>query len=275
MSESNVRLRGSVSRVSPTFNPYPCSFKRLTAAHRHDQDDDKSRRWSTDAMASVTPRPSQQEEATDSSTAPTALKLTTETLSQIPEGNDVLEAGSASSKDGGFHEGQIRRPQEGEHLTIKHAAALTLSMLRCSDTKSRVATPVDTQPEILTGLQTYMKADPPAGIPADVRADIEPDYHPRTLATPIVEIDEEYTNEHVQEAYATAYQLRSPGVAQLEPGVADSMRREAAMDDALFRPNLWRMRSRAINRLRNEEGDARAVSRKPVRKRKRETKESD
>jgi hypothetical protein len=67
------------------------------------------------------------------------------------------------------------------------------------------------------------------------RLAVEPDHYSRTLATPIVEIDEEYTDEHVQEAYATAYQLRSPGMAQLEPGVADSMRREAAMDDALFR----------------------------------------
>jgi hypothetical protein len=225
-------------------------------------------------MASVTPKPSQQEEATDSPTAPAALELTAETLSQIPKGYDVPKAGSAS-EDGGSNGRQIRRPQEGEHSTIKHAAALTLSMLRRSDTIGRVATLVDTQPEILTGLQTYMKADPPADIPADVRADIEPDHHSRTLATPIVEIDEEYTNEHVQEAYATAYQLRPPGTAQLEPGVADSMRREAAMDDALFRPNLWRMRSRAINRSRNEEGGARVISRKPVRKRKRETKGSD
>lgn len=275
MSESDVRLRGSVSRVSPTFNPFRCSFKRLTAAHRHDQDDDKSRRWSTDAMASVTPRPSQQEEATDPPTAPTALESTAETLSQIPEGYDVLKAGSASSKDGGSNERQIGRPQEGEHLAIKHAAALTLSMLRCSNTIGRVATPVDKQPEILTGLQTNTKADPPTGIPADVRADIEPDHHSRTLAAPIVEIDEEYTDEYVQEAYATAYQLRSSGTTQLEPGVADSMRREAAMDDALFRPNLWRIRSRAINRPRDEEDDTRVISRRPVRKRKRETKGSD
>jgi hypothetical protein len=224
-------------------------------------------------MASKTPEPNQREEATDSPTAPTAPELTTETLSQILEGNDVLKVGSASSKDGVFHGRQIRRPQEGEHLTIKHAAALTLSMLRCSDTMGRVATPVDKQPEIPTGLQTCVKADPPAGIPADVRADVEPDHHSRTLAAPIIEIDEEYTDEHVQEAYATAYQLRSPGTAQLEPEVADSMRREAAMDDALFRPNLWRIRSSAINRPRDEEGEARVISRKAVRKRKRETKE--
>ena len=275
MSESNVRLRGSVSRVSPTFNPFPCSFKRLTAAYRHDQDDDKSRRWSTSAMASVTPGPSQQEEATDTSTAPTALALTAETLCQIPEGYDVLKTSSASSKDGGSNGRQSGRPQEGEHLAIKHAAALTLSMLRCSNIIGRVATPVDKQPKILTGLQTNTKADPPAGIPADVRADIEPDDHPRALAAPIIEIDEAYTDEYVQEAYATAYQLRSSGTTQLEPGVADSMRREAAMDDALFRPNLWQKRSRAINRPRDEENDARVIFRRPVRKRKRETKKSD
>ena len=275
MSESNVRLRGPVSRVSPTFNSFPCSFKRLTAARRHDQDDDQSRRWSTDAMTSVTPGPSQQQEATDFPTAPTALEVTAETLSQIPEGYDVLKAGSASSKDGGSNGRRIRRPQEGEHLAIKHAAALTLSMLRCSNIIGRVATPVDKQPEILTGLQTNTKANPPTGIPADVRADVEPDHHSRTLADPIVEIDEGYTDEHVQEAYAIAYQLRSSGTAQLEPGVADSMRREAAMDDALFRPNLWQIRSRAINRPRDEEHDARAISRRSIRKRKRETKESD
>ena len=225
-------------------------------------------------MASVTPGPSQLEEATDSPTAPTALDLTAETLSHIPEGYDVLKADSAS-KDGGSNGRQSGRPQEGEHLAIKHAAALTLSMLRCSNIIGRVATPVDKQPKILTGLQTNTKADPPAGIPADVRADIEPDDHPRTLADPIIEIDEAYTDENVQEAYATAYQLRSSGTAQLEPGVADSMRREAAMDDALFRPNLWQKRSRAINRPRDEENDARVIFRRPVRKRKRETKKSD
>jgi hypothetical protein len=245
------------------------------ATHRQDQDDDKSGRWSTDAMASVTPKPSQLEEGTNSSTAPTTLELTAGTLSQIPEGYDVLKAGSASPKDGGFHGRQVRRPQEGEHLTVKHAAALTHSLLRCSDIMGRVATPVDKPPEILTGLQIYMKADPPAGIPADVRADIEPDQHSRSPVLPIVEIDEGYTDEHVQEAYATAYQLRSPGTAQLEPGVADSMRREAAMDDALFRPNLWPMRPRVISRPRNEENVLRVISRKPVRKRKRETKESN
>jgi hypothetical protein len=120
-----------------------------------------------------------------------------------------------------------------------------------------------------------MKADPPAGIPADVRADIEPDQHSRTPVSSIVEIEEGYNDEHVQEAYATAYQLRSPGTAQLEPGVADSMRREAAMDDALFRPNLWQIRSRVIGRPRDEEDDARVVSRRSVRKRKREKKESN
>ena len=265
-------MRGSVSRVSPTFNPLPCSFKRLTAAYRHDQDDDDtSRRWSTNAMASVTSVPKQQEEATDSSTAPAALELTAETLSQIPEGYDVPKAG----KDGGSNGRQIRRSQEGEHSAIKHAAALTLSMLRCSNIIGPVATRVDKQPEILTGLQTNTKADSPTGILADIRADIEPDNYPRTLAAPIVEIDEGYTDEYVQEAYARAYQLRSSGTAQLEPGVADSMRREAAMDDALFRPNLWQIRSRVMNRPRDEEDNGRVISRRPVRKRKRGTKESD
>jgi hypothetical protein len=225
-------------------------------------------------MASVTPVPDQQEEATDSPTAPAALELTAETLSQIPKGYDVPKAGSAS-EDGGSNGRQIRRPQEGEHSAIKHAAALTLSMLRSSDIIGRVATRVDKQPEILTGLQTNTKADPPADIPADVCADIEPDNYPRTLAAPIVEIDEGYTDEYVQEAYATAYQLRSSGTAQLEPGVADSMRREAAMDDALFRPNLWQIRSRVMNRPRDEEDNGRVISRRPVRKRKRGTKESD
>lgn len=70
-------------------------------------------------------------------------------------------------------------------------------------------------------------------------------------------------------------QLRSPGTAQLEPGVADSMRREAAMDDALFRPNLWRIRPRVIGRPRNEENYLKVASRTSVRKRKRETKESN
>lgn len=226
-------------------------------------------------MASITPKPSQLEEVTNSSAAPTTLELTAETLSQIPEGYDVLKAGSTSSGYGGFHGRQVGRPQEGEHLTLRHAAALTHSLQRCSDIMGRVATPVDKKPEILTGLQMHMKADPPTGIPADVRADIEPDQRSRTSVPSIVEIDERYTDEHVQEAYATAYQLRSPGTAQLEPGVADSMRREAAMDDALFRPSLWQRRPRAIGRPRDEENDVRVMARRPIRKRKRETKESD
>jgi hypothetical protein len=240
------------------------------AAHRQDQDDDKSGRRSTDAMASVTPESSQLEEGANSSTAPTTLKLTTETLSQIPEGYDVLKAGSASPKDGGR---QARRPQEGEHLTVKHAA-LTHSLLRCSDIMGSVVTPVDKPPEVPTGLQMYTKADPPAGVLTDVRANIEPDQRSQISTPSIVEIDEEYTDEHVQEAYAMAYQLRSPGTGQLEPGVADSMRREAAMDDALFRPNLWPIRARVIDRPRNQGNGNRIISRKPVRKRKRETKES-
>jgi hypothetical protein len=272
MSESNVGLRGSVSRVSPTPNPFPCVFKQLIAAHRQDQEDDQSGRWSTEAMASVTPDPCQLEEII---TAPTTLEPTTETLSRIPEGDDMLKAGNASSKDGGFHGRQIRRPQEGEHLTVEHNAALTLSLLRGSDVMARVATPVDGQPEILTGLQMPMEADSPAGIPADVRADIEPDQYSRTPVSPVGEIDEGYTDEDVEEAYATAYQLRSPGAAQLEPGVADSMRREAAMDDALFRPNLWQIRSRAIGRPRDEEDNTRVISRGPIRQRKRETKDSN
>jgi hypothetical protein len=244
------------------------------AAHRQDQDDDKSGRWSTDAMASVTPESSQPEEGANSSTAPTTLELTAETPSQIPEGYDMLKAGSASPKDGSFHGRRVRRPQEGEHLTVKHAATLTHSLLQCSDIMGHVVTPIDKPPEMPTGLRMFMKADPPAGIPTDVRADIERDQHSRIPVPEIVEIDEEYTDEHVQEAYATAYQLRSPGTAQLEPGVADSMRREAAMDDALFRPNLWQIRSRVIDRPRNQGNGTRIISRKPVRKRKRETKES-
>jgi hypothetical protein len=57
--------------------------------------------------------------------------------------------------------------------------------------------------------------------------------------------------------------------------VTDSMRREAAMDDALFRPNLWQISARVIGRRWDEEDGARVISRRPIRKRKRETKESD
>jgi hypothetical protein len=86
--------------------------------------------------------------------------------------------------------------------------------------------------------------------------------------------DESEYGEHVQEAYATAYQLRSPVTAQLEPGVADSMRREAAMDDALFRPNLWPIRPMVIDRPRNQGNGTALTFKRPVRMRKRETKES-
>jgi hypothetical protein len=274
MSESNVHSRGSVARVSLPSNPFPCAFEQLIAAHRQGQDNDKIGRGSTDAMASVTPEPSRLGEVANSPLAPTALKLTAETLSQMPQCHDVFKADGASSKDGSFHGRQIGRPQGGELLTVRHNAALTHSLLQRSDIMGRVATLVDKQPKISTDLQTYMKADPPVGILENVRANIGPDQHSRTPVSSIVEIDEEYTNEHVHEAYATAYQLRSPGTTQLEPGVVDSMRREAAMDDALFRPSLWQIMPRAIGRPRNEEKNTRAIARKPVRKRKREIKES-
>jgi hypothetical protein len=72
-----------------------------------------------------------------------------------------------------------------------------------------------------------------------------------------------------------AYQMRSPGTLQLETGVRETMRREATMDDAVFRPNL-RARERIMPPGRQVRGQGIAVaSAHNIRKRKRRDKESD
>jgi hypothetical protein len=190
----------------------------------------------------------------------------------------MLEASTASLKDGDFHERHVRHPQEEEHLSKKRVSAITVSLQRCSDIISRDHTQVDPQAEMLVGLQMHMKADPPAGFPADLRADLGSKPRETPLAAPEIAIDDHADDDsfedHIEGAYATAYQMRAAGTTRLESGVADTMRREAAMDDAIFRPNM-RLTMLIERRGTGESVGSGTAVRRDVRKRKRELKDTD
>ena len=209
-----------------------------------------------------------------------ASEVTVETLSCLPRGYNSLDAGIASSTDGDFHERQVKRAQGEEYLNAKHVSAITVSVQQCSDIIGRDHVRISPQAEMLVGLQMHLKADPPAGIPADLRADLEPGYRPDSPASSAILIDDQLDDapliDHIEGAYATAYQLRPQGTARLASGVAETMRREAAMDDAIFRPNLRLTRKMGPERRWDGEHVGTVASvRRNVRKRKRETKDTD
>jgi hypothetical protein len=122
-------------------------------------------------------------------------------------------------------------------LTAKHVSALTLSVQQYSDIIERNHTQVDPLTEILVGLQADIKDDELlTGIPVYLHTNLEADCRPCPSAPPEIKVDDETDEaafaDHVEGAYATTYQMRAPGTFQLETGIRDTMRREAAMDDA-------------------------------------------
>jgi hypothetical protein len=211
-----------------------------------DKDDEQSWRWSIKTVAS-TSLEGGPNEGSDFSRAAEVHQITAEALSWLPKTHSTFHADTDSPTDQGFHERQIERLEEDNHLNAEHAAAITLSVQRWCDIIAQDHIQVDAQADMLLGLQMHMTANPAPGIPADLRADLEPNHQPDPRIPPSMEPDDEASDyppyANLQDAYATAYQLRVPGTEQLGFVVADTMRREAAMDDAIFRPNRLRSRS--------------------------------
>jgi hypothetical protein len=221
-----------------------------------------------------------QDKSSDSRVVSVAREVTAKTLSCLPGGHHMLQASIASSKDGDFHERQVGCAQEETHSTAKHVSALALSVQQYSDIIERNHTQVDPLIETLVGLQADMKDEPPTGIPADLHADLETDCRPCPSAPPEIKVDDEADDagfaDQVEGAYATAYQMRALGIFQLETGIRDTMRREAAMDDAIFRPNLRTMGRIMLSERQVGGQDIAVVSvHKNIRKRKRESKNTD
>lgn len=209
--------------------------------------------------------------------------ITAETPSRLPRASHITPASTLASKDADFPETQLGCAQDETHLNARHASALTLSWQRYFDIVARCHAQVDPRAEALVGLQPDMAVKPPIGIPADLHADLDPDRPsrpPRPVASPEIKVDDE-ADEHsfadlVEGAYATAYQMRAPGISQLESGIRDVMRREAAMDDAIFRPNLRDLGRIMLSERQVAGEDITVVSvHKNVRKRKREHKYTD
>lgn len=191
----------------------------------------------------------------------------------------MLETRIASSVEADFHERQVSCANEETHPTTKHASAITVSLQQCSDIISRRRPQVDPQADMLAGLQMHMKPNPPAAFPADLRADLDVNHRLDPPALPPIPIDEHYgdaeDNNPLESAYATAYQLRAPGVVKLDSEVAATMRREAAMDDAIFRPRFMLPRTPARELRRFGEYTNGPMIQRHVRKRKREEKDID
>jgi hypothetical protein len=189
----------------------------------------------------------------------------------------MLEANIASSRDGDFHERQIESTQEEGHLKTEHDSALTISLQQYSVILGRDHTQVETQAEMLTGIQMDVSADPRTSIPADLRTVLEPNSRRDSQPSPEIKVDEEADDtRHTEGAYAIAYQLGTPGMIQFDYGLCDAMRREAALDDAIFRPSLRPMKRTALNERRLAGEDATIVSvHRTIRKRKRENKATD
>ena len=197
----------------------------------------------------------------------------------IQKMHSTFHADTNSPTDQGFHERQIERLEEDNHLNAEHAAAITLSVQRWCDIIAQDHIQVDAQADMLLGLQMHMTANPAPGTPADLRADLEPNHQPDPRIPPGVEPDDEASDDpyyaNLQEAYAMAYQLQVPGTERLGFVVADTMRREAAMDDAIFRPNRLRSRSAMLIENRRAEECVGAVAvQRFVRKRRREEKDT-
>lgn len=254
-------------------------FEQLTDALSSDKDDEQSWRWSIKTVASTSLEGGPNEEGADFSRAAEVHQITAEALSWLAKLHNTFHADTNSPTDRGFHERQIERHEEDNYLNAEHAAAITLSVQRWCDIIAQDHIPVDAQADMLLGLQMHMTANPAPGTPTDLRADLERNHQPDPRIPPGVEPDDEASGDpfyaNLQDAYATAYQLRVPGTERLGFVVADTMRREAAMDDAIFRPN--RLQSRSVmlteNRRAGECVGAVAVQRS-VRKRRREEKDT-
>ena len=248
-------------------------FEQLTDALSSDKDNEQSRQWSIRTVAS-TSLDGGPNEGTDFSRAAEAHQITAEALSRLPRMHSAFHADTNSLTDQGFHERQIECLEEDNHLNTEHA----LSVQQWCDTIVQDHIQVDAQADMLLGHQMHMTASPAPGTPADLRANLEPNYQPDPRIPPGVEVDDEADGEpfyaNLQEAYAMAYQFRVPGMERLSFVIADTIRREAAMDDAIFRPNRLRSTSATLieNRRAGECVGAVAVQR-TVRKRKREEKD--
>jgi hypothetical protein len=253
-------------------------FEQLRDALSSDKDDEQSWRWSIKTVASTSLGGCPNEEETDFSRAAEAHQITAEALSWLPKMHSTSHADTNSPADQAFHERQIERLEEDNHLNAEHAAAITLSVQRWCDIIAQDHIQVDAQADMLLGLQMHMTANPASGTPADLRADLEPNHQSDPRISPDVEPDDDASDDpfsaNLQEAYATAYQLRVPGT-ELGFAVADTMRREAAMDDAIFRPNRLRSTSAMLIENRRAEECVGAVAvQRTVRKRKREEKDT-
>jgi hypothetical protein len=254
-------------------------FEQLTDALSSDKDDEQSWRWSIKTVASTSLEGGPNEEGTDFSRAAEVHQITAEALSRLPKMHNTFHADTNSPTDQAFHERQIERLEEDNHPNAEHAAAITLSVQRWCDIIAQDHIQVDAQADMLLGLQMHMTANPAPGTPADLRADLEPNHQPDPRIPPGVELDDEASDEpfyaNLQDAYATAYQLRVPGTDRLGFVVADTMRREAAMDNAIFRPNrLWSRSAMLIENRRAGDCVGAVAVQRPVRKRRREEKDT-
>jgi hypothetical protein len=256
---------------------------RLRVAGSPARDDQHSRRWSIESVASTANSRASAQDNGSASPAQTAHDITTETRSPLPRASHMTPASILPSKDADFPERQLGCAPEEAHLNARHASGLTLSLQRDSDMVARCHAQVDPRTEVLVGLQPDMAVKPPVGIPAHLHADLDPDRPPRPprpVASPEIKVDDEADEQSfadlVEGAYATAYRMRAPGTSQLESGIRDVMRREAAMDDAIFRPNLRAMGRIMLPERQVTGQDIHVVTvHKNVRKRKRESKPTD
>lgn len=195
--------------------------------------------------------------------------LTAENLSRLPKENIELEANSASSRDKDSHERQIERAEEDGHLEDKDVPALTISLPKFSVIIGPDHTQADTQAEMLAGLHTDRSADPPVGTPADLSAVLGTISGPCPPLPPHITPENEADNAYgIGATYAALFQLQTPVRSEIGSVLDDTMRREAAMDYAVFRPNLERIKRTRLS-------DTGATVLKTIRKRKRESKDTD
>ena len=243
-----------------------------------DLGDEQSWQWSTKTVASTSLENGPDEETTDS-TAPEAHQLTAERLSQLSKGHTALHADIDSPADDGFHQRQIEGTKKESHLSAKRVAAITVSVQQYCDVIARDYSPADAQVEVLLGLQMHLQSNPAPGIPADLHVDLETNHEPDRppFALPYEaddEIDGAAADPCLQGIYATVYQVQIPGTTRIDSLFAETMSREAAMDDALFRPTRWFPRPVPREGRSNGEDGAAISVRKSIRKRKRGEKET-
>ena len=252
-------------------------FKELTDALGSDSEEAQSWRWSIKSVTSTSRENGPDGQITDTPISPELHQVGVETLARLPKGRSALQLHTHSSTDEGFHERQVKCAQEGSDLDILHVAAIATLVQQCCDIIAQDHPRADAQAEMLLGLQIYMKGSPAPGIPADLHADLEPNQRPRTPCVLPLEIDdgadELPINPYIQEVYATAYQMRSVGTMPLNPVEAETMRREAAMDDAVFRPYRRSGMTVLSESRRTREVVGAVTVQKQIRKRKREGKD--